>query len=193
MFGQSTKDNFEIRGPHTRSKHAPLRAYQIMLRSELEDYLLIGGIRHPLSRMLSLYFYPGNWVTQRLPGGYRLNRALPDRLGRMFVEHQTPYWDEERFAAMVADQAPISDYYRSWDGSVRKPDYAVTFQNMSQVAQRLAAHLKVPSIDIPHMNRSLRPAEIERLSNSRDLAEFIASAHRPDYEEFDFDLYDVPR
>ncbi|WP_374197995.1 hypothetical protein [Microbacterium schleiferi] len=188
MPGQASDDNFEIRGPITPHKHVTVRFYETMLGHRAADFLLIGGLRHPLDRMLSLYYYPGNWIKDRIIGGKRLSARGLHRLDPLLIRRETPYWDESRFLRMVAEKPTMSDFYRRADGSVRLPDVRLTASTMTTATRTIAQHLGIDDLRIPHINRSLRPGEVARLSKSRELAELVATAHAEDYNLFDYSL-----
>lgn len=186
--GQDDGDNFEISGPVTPHKHVQLRFYEAMLGGDIERYLLIGGQRHPLDRMLSLYFYPGNWVRDRVPGGKRLSKSALHVLTPLLVRREEPYWDEERFLRLIASKPPMSDFYRTGSGQVRVPDVALTSSSLAAAARTIGTHIGVADLEFPHLNRSLRPDEVTRLSRSRELADAVYRAHAEDYSVFGYDL-----
>lgn len=192
MPGQAPDDNFEVRGPITPHKHVTVRFYETMLGSRTNEFLLIGGLRHPLDRMLSLYFYPGNWVRDRVFGGKHLSARGLHRLDPMLIRREKPFWDEDRFTRMVAQQPTMSDYYRAADGHVRLPDVALTANTMEESSRRIAEHLGIDHLQFPHINKSLRPDEVTRLSRSRELAQTVAYAHAEDYDVFNYELLPSP-
>ena len=152
--------------------------------------MLVGGVRHPFARLLSLYFYPGSWTRPRFPGARELSLRFPAKFMRIFARHETPFWDEERFVRLVADTQPMSDYFRDTAGTVRPPDVAISAANINECAAILAERIGIPHLSVPHINRSLRPAEIKRLGASTDLAKFVQESHAVDYTTFEFSLFE---
>ena len=105
---QDGVDRFELRGPHTRSKHQDLGTY-MQLWPPASHCPLALGVRAPLRRLLSLFFSPHRWLAPQPDGAY----ALPE---------QAPF-DPSQFAGLVAATPSAADWLASGEpGSAEAAD-----------------------------------------------------------------------
>ncbi len=92
---QDGRDRFELRGPHTFSKHQALAVYA-QHWPPAAHCSLFACIRPPLQRLLSLYFSPHRW--------YLLDPAT----GTYHLPLEAPF-DPDAFAVLVASVASAAD------------------------------------------------------------------------------------
>jgi hypothetical protein len=188
QVGGSRVDSFNLRGPVTRRKHMHLREYLTLGQGRFDDYLVLSALRHPLDRMLSLYFWPGRWVRSRVPLGQTASmRVTSPRAQRILTKQLQPQWDEEQFLALVARSSTHCDYLRLPNGSVRKPDWLLDHRDPDSSLRELASLIGVDALGpLPRRNVGKPDAVRTSLRTSKHLAEAVQRAHQEDYEVFGF-------
>jgi hypothetical protein len=165
-----------------------LREYLALGQGRFDDYLVLSSLRHPLDRLLSLYFWPGRWIRSRVPLGQTASLQVKSPTAhRILTRELEPRWDEEEFLRLVARSSTHCDYLRLPDGSVRKPDWLLDSGAPNPSLQQLAALIGVETLGpLPRRNATPQNELRAQLRASRDLAEAVRRAHLEDYEVFGF-------
>lgn len=160
--GMDPQEDFEISGPITTNKHSTLRYYRTQLGSQLDDMVLIGGARHPVDRMLSLYFY---WQNRR---------------------GEPVHFNTQGFINLVAKSPTLSDMYRQPDGTVRRPDILVEPGSIAQAVEQIEKQLGITGLEVAHYNKSARHSLVDELRHSSSLTALVREAHHEDYQVFGY-------
>lgn len=128
---QDGVNSFGIRGPITPYKHATLQDYADKLGDKLSSYRVIVTLRPPFERMISLYFSPHRWLSEK------------------------PVWNQTSFLKMVRSSAATADFLRV-DGRIYTPDFVLRFGSLAHEFAKAAAALELPlaASDLPLRNPS---------------------------------------
>lgn len=184
-------DAQDLVGPITRTKHMRLREYQARLGQDLNDYLLLTSVRHPVERMLSFYFWEHHWLKGRFPGGRRIARSTRSlRLARAVTVEEEPYWDRENFYAQVASLETQSDYLRGVDGTVQSPDWSFVADDPERSTAELADLLSISHLPTVARANVGRYRHLTReLASDKSICDYVFNAHLEDYLNFNFQRY----
>ena len=147
-------ERFSVKGKVTPKKHAVLSTYQELLGDEFRRFDVAISVRNPLDRAVSMYFSPNRWL-----------RNVDDEW-----QLEEPYWDFDRFEAMVQKMRSLADFLRirGWlRKKVRRPDHFIHFENIGADLEALCNACGMPfdAADLPHANKSV--AEIEQVEDAK--------------------------
>lgn len=116
---QDGVNSFGIRGPVTTFKHSTLQDYADKLGDRLSSYRVIVTLRPPFERMVSLYFSPHRWLSEK------------------------PVWNQTGFLKMVRNSAATADFLRI-DGRIYTPEFVLRFEALAHEFAKVAAVLDLP-------------------------------------------------
>jgi len=142
---RGTKDDFDnfwlVDTALGRHKHLTLKQYADFLgENKLEQYFVFTCIRNPWDRIVSLYFH------RKLRKGDDASREAG------FNRQEFAEFIDENTGESYNDFKSYLDFV-SIDGEVRA-DAVIRYENLQEGFNRVCAHLNLPTMELPHKNRS---------------------------------------
>lgn len=188
---QDGVDTFKVSGLHTKTKHSGLEAYKSSMEEEVFNRLLVAtAVRHPLDRMLSLYFSPHRWRTPNY--GYRAYRKLFTMLGRApsipphAYRQKKIVFDEKAFEKLVKSTPKMVDYL-TVDNKLRQVDFLVKYETFEHDIKRVFDTLRISP---PQFHKAVNSSvfkEKSKLRDSKILHNIVLANHLDDFEQFGYE------
>lgn len=111
---QDLTDRFTIKGPNTDTKHQMLNTYQKKLGGNLQGYRVFSVARHPVERLVSLYFSPHRWMHRPDEGRVHQidsgNISFDENDFKSLINKVPSMWimlDADNFSGPINDKKPI--------------------------------------------------------------------------------------
>jgi hypothetical protein len=166
-------ERFGVKGSITPHKHASLGAYHKRLGSSVFAYKVAISVRHPVHRMLSLYFSPHKWMRQ-------------DNDGNWYAADAT--WSRDRFLNFLARAHAMTDYLKV-DGQLRAPDHVLRYERLEADLDAFSSALGLPcrGADLPRVNVAPNRQLIDRVIMDRSIVEAVQHRFGADMDFFGYE------
>ena len=182
------KERFGVKGQWTTRKHQTLQEYyDLMPREIFEKQKIAIILRHPVDRLISLYFTPYRTIKKAKKNW--LNSSfdwLGIKIHFLDWEFKDFEFDLSKFEKLIHRRKSQSDNLEL-NGQIRQPDVLIDFSDFKQSALEAFKKLGLPEKSIPHRNKTLTKQAKTMLVQRPDVIDIIMSSHHAiDFENFSY-------